>query len=166
MIEKIGEKFEAKRDEIRKELPDKLEFVKCYIYKQGKCLAEFMLNEYERYVEKFIDPKVCPVKAVLKNTFIENVSKSGYGVEMELDHKKFDPRWESFTKKHVKLEEEFKNELLSLYKVKDHPKIDDIWAYSNTYVIKQGGFNTIEEYFIQLLVLLDIIPKESKEDKK
>lgn len=157
---RIGESYDVKRDEIRKEAPDRRDFVNCYIYKQGKLLHNFMLNDYERYVDKVINEKIIPIKAVLKDNFMENVSKSGYGVEIEIDPKKFDPRWKEYVEKHAKLEAEFKTEILKLYGIENHPKKEDIFSYS-VKMAKDGGFYFIEEYMIDLLDLMDIIKKEN-----
>lgn len=156
---RIGESYDVKRNDLYKEKPDARDFVKCYIYKQGKLLHEFMLNDYERYAEKVINPKIVPLNALLKDNFMENVSKSGYGVEVEIDQKKFDPRWKEYIEKHTTLESDFKKEIIKLYKLEKHPKNEDIFSYALK-MSKEGGFWFIEEYLIDLLDLMDIIKKE------
>lgn len=168
-IERIGDKYDGMRDKIFQEKPDMRNFVKCYIYKQGKMLYEFMLNDYEQYIDKVIDGTKIPKKNLLKDNFMHSVSQCGYGVEVEVDQKKFDPRHKEFIEKHAKLEKDFKNELMKLYGIDKHPNKEKIFDYC-VKAAKDGGFYFVEDALIDILDLMGImekpkveIPQEPKE---
>jgi len=153
-MSELSEKYEVKIADIRKQLPDRNDFVKLWVYKNGKMIDEFQLQDWEAHMSLLEETKV-NANQIFRDQFAQYLINAGYGVEFVIDEKKFEPKMKEYAKLEINLLKQFKADLR---KEHDYLKLNDDMLEKAFKMAKNwrkdGGFEFIEEAYVEIVELV------------
>jgi len=158
----LSERYEEKIKELRKELPSRNDFTKLWVYKEGKCIREFKLNEYEANLDLLKETEV-NANSVFKDQVPQFLINAGYGVEISVDESKFEPRLKEYSKKESSMSKQFEIDLKKEHKFANVPPAILKDAYTKARLWQRdGSFEFIEKAYVEIIELCEKANKLEK----
>jgi len=153
-MSKLSESYEAKISETRKELPDRNDYTKLWVYKEGKVIREFSLKDYETNLD-LLEETGINSNSVFKDQIPQFLINAGYGVEFVVDEAKFEPRMKDYAKLEVNLLKQFKADLRKEhgYLELNDDMLEKAFKMAKDWR-KDGGFEFIEEAYVEIVELV------------
>jgi len=150
----LSESYEEKIKEMRKELPERTEFTKLFVYKGGKKIDEFQLKDWEGHTSLLNETNV-NANSIFRDQFPQFLINAGYGVEIVVDEAKFEPRLTEYAKREGKLLESFYCDLVKKHKSKlSNEILDKIYVLAKKFG-KQGSWEFIEEAYVDIKKIIE-----------
>ena len=88
--EMVYKRFDEKISKFIDDAPKPYKFVEFIVYKNGKVVRRFPCNEYERHLDLISENTLKNTNSVVRDTYLQFILQSGYGIEQNFDNEKFD----------------------------------------------------------------------------
>lgn len=113
-------------------IPQKEDYTTTYYYKKG-----VMVGMKKQFDEDFSPPKGCVEEKVL-------------------DQISYDAHLKHYREENLRLQNEFRRDLIAKYNMTDHPKADKLFNKAWDYGCSLG-YSSTEDYFIDLIDLMELL---------